>query len=160
MRFFTYLLLLALLGYGIWPYFTLFRLDGAINQEGTAELSDLVDLTAIRANYHTRINAGLDGLLPHADRNTTAGWIRDGLARMGDAALDQAISVNWVRDTLRSAVSRATGQTPPYLLSATSFAFFETHNRFLIRIGELDRSPTHVRLTLQGTSWRITDIID
>ena len=38
MRFMGYLLLLALIGYGLWPYYSLYRLDGAINQPDTRQL--------------------------------------------------------------------------------------------------------------------------
>jgi hypothetical protein len=159
MRLFGYLILFALLGYGIWPYFTVFRLDQSINQEGTAQLSTMVDLPAIRANYKSRVTAGVDGLFPPGDPDSVMGWIRQNVDRLGDSALDQAITLPWVRDTLGSAVTQATGQSPPYLLGGIDFAFFESYNRFLIRIGELGRSPTHVRMTLRGTDWKITDII-
>ncbi|NCA70200.1 MAG: DUF2939 domain-containing protein [Sphingobacteriia bacterium] len=159
MRFFGYLILFALIGYGIWPYFTVFRLDEAINQDSTTQLSIMVDLPTIRANYKARVNAGMDHLFPSDNPDDIVGWIRQNIARLGDSALDQAITLNWVRDTLRGAVTRATGQSPPYLIGGIDFAFFESHNRFLIRIGELGHSPTHVRLTRQGPDWRITDII-
>ncbi|MBK1645434.1 hypothetical protein CKO25_12420 [Thiocapsa imhoffii] len=159
MRLFGYLLLFMLLGYGIWPYFTVFRLDEAINQEGTAHLATMVDLTAIRANYKARVNAGIDGVFPDSSPDSVMGWIRQNVDRLGDSALDQAITLPWVRDTLRESVTKATGQSPPYLLAAIDFAFFESFNQFVIRIGELGHGPTHVRLQRQGTDWMITDLI-
>lgn len=160
MRLLKYLFLFALVAYGIWPYFTVFRLDEAINQQGTAQLDTMVDLTAIRANYKARVSAGVDGLFPSDDPNSVMGWIRQNVDRLGDSALEQAITLPWVRDTLRGAATRATGQSPPYLLGAIDFAFFESYDRFLIRVGELGRSPTHVRMRLEGTDWKIIDIID
>jgi hypothetical protein len=105
------------------------------------------------------VESGADRLLPAADPNSAMGWIRQNLERLGDSALDQAITLPWVRDTLREAVTQATHQTPPYLLAGIDFAFFESYDRFLIRIGDLGRGATHVRLSLQGTEWRVTDII-
>jgi hypothetical protein len=160
MRFFGYLFLFALLAFAIWPYFTVYRLDEAINQEGTAQLATLVDLPAIQANYKARVAANVDGLLPPTDPDSVMGWVRQNVERLGDSALQQAITLPWVRDTLRRAVTRATGQSPPYLIAAIDFAFFESYDRFLIRIGELDRAPVHVRMSLEGTDWRITDIIE
>ncbi|MCG6897025.1 MAG: DUF2939 domain-containing protein [Thiocapsa sp.] len=159
MRLFGYLVLFALIGYGVWPYFTVYRLDEAISQEGTAQLATMVDLPAIRANYKARVTAGVGGLFPSDDPDSVMSWLRQNVERLGDSALDQAVTLPWVRDTLRSAVTQATGQTPPYLIGGIDFAFFESYNRFLVRIGELGRAPTHVRLTLQGTDWKITDII-
>jgi len=159
MRFLGYLLLFALIAFGIWPYYYVFKLDDALGQEGTAELAALTDLQAIRANYKSRLEAGADALLPPADPNSVMGWIRQNVDRLGDSALDQAITVPWVRDTLRVATTRATGHTPPYLLAAIDFAFIESYNRFLIRIGDLGRGATHVRLSLEGSEWKITDVI-
>ena len=159
MRYLVYLLLFALVVFGVWPYYYVFKLDGALGQEDTTELATLVDLPAIRRNFKARVTAGADQLLPVTDPKSTMGWIRLNLERLGDSALDQAITVPWVRETLRQAVTEATHQSPPFLLSGIDFAFFESYNRFLIRIGDLGRNPTHVRLTLEGTEWKITDII-
>ena len=160
MRFVGYLAVFALIAFGVWPYYSVFRLDDALSKNSTAELGALVDLPAIRANYKARVATGANQILPPADPNSALGWIRQNLERLGDSALDQAITLEWVRDTLRDATVRATNQTPPYLLAGIDYAFFESYNRFLIRIGELGRGATHVRLSLQGTEWRVTDIIE
>ncbi len=159
MRYIGYLLLFALIAFGVWPYYTVFKLDSVLSQEDTTELAALVDLPAIRANYKARIGAGADQLLPSGDANSAMAWIRQNLERLGDSALDQAITLPWVQETLRKAVTDATNQTPPYLLAGIDFAFFESYNRFLIRIGELGQGATNVRLTLDGVDWKITDII-
>ncbi|WP_295586943.1 DUF2939 domain-containing protein [uncultured Lamprocystis sp.] len=159
MRYIGYLLLFALIAFGVWPYYYVFKLDSALSQEDTTELAVLVDLPAIRANYKARIGAGANQLLPSADPNSAMAWIRQNLERLGDSALDQAITLPWVQETLRQAVTDATNQTPPYLLGGIDFAFFESYNRFLIRIGELGQDPTNVRLSLEGFDWKITDII-
>lgn len=160
MRFVGYLAVFALIAFGVWPYYSVFRLDDALSKNSTAELGALVDLPAIRANYKARVATGANQILPPADPNSALGWIRQNLERLGDSALDQAITLEWVRDTLRDATVRATNQTPPYLLAGIDYAFFESYSRFLIRIGELGRGATHVRLSLQGTEWRVTDIIE
>lgn len=159
MRFLGYLLLFALIAFGIWPYYSVFKLDDALGKEDTAELAALTDLPAIRANYKGRLEAGSDALLPPGDPSSVMGWLRQNLDRLGSSALDQAITVPWVRETLREAITRTTNQSPPYLLAGIDFAFFESYDRFLIRIGELGKGATHVRLSLRGTEWKITDII-
>lgn len=159
MRYILYLFLLGLVAFGLWPYTTVFRLDGALGQSDADALAQFVDLPAIRANYKARITAGADQLLPPTDQNSTMAWIRQNLSRLGDAALDQAITLPWVYETLRQAITATTRQSPPSLLSGIDFAFFESYDRFLIRIGDLGRNPTHIRLTLEGKEWKITDII-
>ncbi|MCF1184713.1 hypothetical protein L0E83_14890, partial [Marichromatium gracile] len=103
--------------------------------------------------------AGVEGMLPAGEAGGVMHWLRQNVGELGDAALEQAITLPWARQTLREAVGRATSQTPPYLLAGIDYAFFESYDRFLVRIGELGKAPTHVRLELEGREWRITDII-
>jgi len=159
MRFIGYLILLAAIGYGLWPYYSVYRLDDAISLQDSSELAEMLDLQAIRDNYKQRLASGVEGVIPSENADSVVGWIRQNVARLGDAALEQAITVDWARKTLRDAVTQATGQSPPYLLAAVDFAFFESYNRFLIRIGKLGQGATHVRLSLIGKEWKITDII-
>ncbi len=161
MRFLIYLLLLLLILYGLWPYYSLYRLEAALLRPDDTELASLVDLPAIRANYQHRIAAGLNTLLPPASPQLqgSVGWIREGAERLGERALDQIITLAWVRETLRHTVTEITGQDPPYLLQAVDFAFFESPERFLVRLGLLGESATHLRLSRSGAGWRLTDII-
>ena len=159
MRLIGYLLLLALIGYGLWPYYDIYRLDAAINAQDAGSLGQMVDLDAIRAHYRKRVAAGIKGVLPAEDSSSVLSWIRQNMERLGDSALDQAITLDWVRETRRDAVTRPTGQSPPYLLAGIDFAFFESYDRFLIRIGELGAGETHVRLSLVDGRWKLTDIV-
>lgn len=161
MRLFGYLLLLLLIIYGLWPYYSLYRLEGALLRPDDTELAILVDLPAIRANYKHRIAAGINTLLGpiNPQAQGLAGWIRQGAEQLGERAIEGAITLGWVRETLRHAVSRITGQDPPYLLQAVEFAFFESPDRFLVRLGRLGENAVHLRLTRIGGGWRLTDII-
>lgn len=159
MRLFGYLIFFALIGYGLWPYYTVYRLDAAINQQDPGQLAAIVDLPAIRANYKQRVASGADALFPSGDSDGAMNWIRQNLDRLGDAALDQAVTLPWVQETLRDAVTQATGQSPPYLLAGIEFAFFESYHRFLIRIGKLGQGATHLRFSLRNGRWAMTDLI-
>ncbi|MTW22592.1 DUF2939 domain-containing protein [Allochromatium palmeri] len=159
MRFIGYLLLLLLIAYGLWPYYSLYRLDGAIVRPDTTELATLVDLPGIRANYKRRMASGVSGMLLAEDPQSVSGWIRQNIERLGDSALEQAITLDWVRETVRDSITQVTGQSPPYLIGAVDFAFFESYDRFLIRLGRLGENATHIRLSRIGTQWKITDII-
>jgi hypothetical protein len=159
MRFVGYLFLLALIAFGIWPYYQVFRLDQALGNNDTAALGELVDLSAVRRNYKERLQSGL-GVLPSvADGGDGLKWLTQNLQRLGDAALDQVITLQWVSDTIKSAAARATTKRPPYLIAAITFAFFESYDSFIIRLGELGKNATHIRMRLEHNSWRVTDII-
>jgi len=159
MKYLGYLLLLALIAFGIWPYYSVFRLDDALGRPEVGALQDLVDLPAIQANYKERLASGLDVLPKTAEPGDVMGWLQQNLQRLGDSALSQAITLEWVGDTLRQAASQATNQKPAYLIAGITFAFFESYDTFLIRIGELGRGATHVRMKLEGQTWRVTDVI-
>ncbi|QIK37912.1 DUF2939 domain-containing protein [Caldichromatium japonicum] len=162
MRLLGYVLLLLLIIYGLWPYYSLYRLDGALLRPDDTELAILVDLPAIRANYKARIAAGINTLLPPTTPQAqgVAGWIRQSAEQLGERALEQTITLDWVRQTLGEAVIRVTGQTSsPSLFDAVDFAFFESPDRFLVRLGRLGENATHLRLTRIGAGWRLTDII-
>jgi len=159
MRFIGYLALFALIAFGIWPYYSVFRLDDALGKPEVSALQDLVDLPAIQANYKQRLSGGMDLAPTPGQAGELMGWLQQNLQRLGDSALSQAITLEWVRDTLRQAAAQATNQKPPYLIAGVSFAFFESYDTFLVRIGELGRGATHIRMRLQGKVWRVTDII-
>ncbi len=190
-RFLGLLLLLAIVLYGIWPYYSILRINSALADAEAQALAPLVDLAAIQSHYKARIGSSVDGLLPNDSRYQTSGqsdrqgasdsqvqtglqldadkvigWLSDHLKQLGDAALDQAITLDWVRSTLLAASRRADGQPAPEggaqagtsFIGAVDFAFFESWDRFVIRLGRLGQSPTFVILTLDGTQWRISDI--
>jgi hypothetical protein len=159
MRLLGYLFLLVLLAFGAWPYYQVFRLDQALSDGDTGALAELVDLNAIRQNYRHRLEAGFGLLRPGAQTGEALQWLGQSLRRIGDAALEQTITLDWVRDTLRSATARATDKKPPYLIAAVTFAFFESYDSFIIRLGELGENATHIRMRLVDNRWRVTDII-
>ena len=160
LRILGYLVLLALLGYGMWPYYTVFRLDDAVRESEPKAIAPFVDLAAIQASYAVRLAPGLPVFEPRnapgADQVIV--WLTANLPRLGDAALDQAITLDWVRDALREAAERTTESRPALLIDAVDFAFFESWNRFVVRIGPLG-SETSVVLGLEWPQWRVVDLV-
>ncbi len=128
-----FLLILAVLAYVAWPYYTLWRLDQALTKNDLDELVKQFDLTAIR--HHL---------------------LQDGVKEGGAAALD-AIDASWVRERLLTAqVIEAAPPRP--VLGGFAFACFERPTRFLVRSGALGKNPVHLYLTLQGCQWRVTAV--
>jgi hypothetical protein len=159
MRILGYLALFALVGFAVWPYYHVFRLDDALGKDDMKALEQLVDLPAIRRNYKERLEGGLGLHTQPQDAGSALAWLQQNLQRMGDVALEQTITLEWTRDTLKEAAARATDRQPPYLMAAVTFAFFESYDSFIVRLGELGRNATHVRMRLEDKTWRITDII-
>ncbi len=159
-RLLGYLLVLAVLAYGLWPYYTVFRLDDAVRAAEPEGLAPFVDLAAIQANYAARLSASVPVFEPHGDPGPgqVLLWLQSNLQRLGDAALDQAITLQWVQDSLRQAAERVSESRPALFIDAIDFAFFESWNRFVIRLGPLG-SETHVVLGLEGKDWRVVDLV-
>jgi hypothetical protein len=63
-----------------------------------------------------------------------------------------------VRDALREAAERTTESRPALFIDGIDFAFFESWNRFVARIGPLG-SETHLVLGLEGRHWRVVDLV-
>jgi hypothetical protein len=154
------LILLALVGYGLWPYYTLFQLNRALNAGDAEALAPLVDLAEVRTHYKARISEQVGSFAPKGDSEAdkVLRWLTDNLKQLGDAALDQAITLEWVRGMLLDAIERATGPQGRTLITAVDFAFFESWDRFVVRLGSLGDAPTFVILTLADGEWRVTDI--
>jgi hypothetical protein len=155
------LLLLAVLGYGIYPYYTVYRIDVALSQSEAKALLPYLDLPAIRAGYKQRFGGAVDSFVPrgNSEADQALGWLADNLQRLGDTALDQVITLDWVRKQMQDAAARGTVQRPANFISGIDFAFFESWNRFVIRLGEIGQDETNVVLTLEGTEWKVTDVI-
>ncbi|WP_295880950.1 DUF2939 domain-containing protein [uncultured Thiohalocapsa sp.] len=160
LRLLGYLLILAVLGYGLWPYYTVFRVDDAVRDADPETLAPFVDLAAIQARYAKRIRTAVPAFEPRPDpgADQVVVWLKSNLPRLGDAALDQAITLEWVQSSLREAAQRTTESRPALFMDAIDFAFFEAWNRFVIRVGPLG-SETHVVLGLDGKDWRIVDLV-
>jgi len=159
MRILGYLVFFALVAFGVWPYYQIFRLDDALGKNDIPALEQIIDVPAIRHNYKERLEDGL-GLQPiPSDAGSALVWLQQNLQRLGDTALEQTITLEWSRDALKEAAARATDKQPPYFMAAVTFACFESYNSFIIRLGELGRNATHVRMRLKDKTWRVTDII-
>jgi hypothetical protein len=157
MRILGYLVLFGLVAFVAWPYYQVYRLDDALGKDDMRALGQLVDIPAIRRNYKERLEGGL-GLQP-PDAGSALAWLQQNLQRLGDAALEQTITLEWARNSLKEAAARTTESRPPYFMAAVSFAFFESYDSFIVRLGELGRNATHVRMRLRDKTWRVTDII-
>jgi hypothetical protein len=149
------IIVLAVLVYLAWPYYTLWHLDQALTDNDQSALARLLDLAAIRRQFHQLWEQKLEGVTePFA--NPVFRFLRDGVKEVGAAAFDN-IDANWVREAILAA--QHTEAAPRrLLLGGFAFAGFETPTRFLVRAGALGKYPVHLYLTLQGWQWRVTAV--
>ncbi len=152
----------TLLGAFAWPYVTLYRLHRAVEQGDRHALAALVDMEAVRNAMKERLVARADRTLGPGE-GPILGWIREGVRQVGGRAVELAVDLEWVEETLRTR-SYPSGQAPG-LLDDVGYAAFEDWDRFRVRLdshpGEGERpSSLHLILTLEDGQWRVTDIFE
>lgn len=151
-------LLLLFLAYIAWPYVTILRLDRALTNNDPVTLEHLVNLDAVQQEFKNRMHQGLQGAVGQ-ESNPMLEFLRGGISQLGGSAIEQLVTVDWVRERLLSKSDRGTASAPS-LLDPISFAFFESFDRFLIRIGQLGENPVHARMRLQDWEWRIVAVYE
>ena len=156
MRYLMLPVLVFALVFGSWPYVDLLRLDRALTQHDYATLSGLLDLDAIRAE-RKRVMA-----LQIVDTHNPVTHALHQLATVlpgNDTEAEDAVTLDWVRKTLRPVPERP-NEDYPSILQYTTFAFFEDFRHFIVRIHDLGEHPIHIRWTLRDWVWRVTAIYD
>ncbi len=146
MRYFSFLIFLAIMAYLVWPYVHLYQLNDAVNNNDKVAVENLVDFAEVnkvhKENLKWKSEQMAGGFLPGMPD-----MLKKGAEMMaGDIDADEMLK----------RLQAIEGE--PW--AATSFAFFESPTRFTIRLGELGRDPIHVQMTLQDWYWRITAIYD
>ncbi len=151
MRWITRLLVLAIIGYLALPYYSLYRLDHALVANDTVQLNRYIDLDQVRSGLKRglRVEGGgqQEGMASRIFRETANS--------MSAFTVDRVVTMDWVRQQLsgtggeRGAVS---------LYESLDHAFFESPNRFLVRLGELGENPLHFMMRREGLVWRVTEL--
>lgn len=157
MRILYTLLFLVLTAFVAWPYVDLFRLDRALMENNQEVLEAIVDLDAVRKAHKASLERQVNQTVGQG--NAVSDILRRGAKWLGENAVNTVIDLNWVREALRW---RRDGPPDAYpsIISETSFAFFESPSRFLVRIGDLGQHPIHVRMALEDWHWRVVGIYD
>jgi hypothetical protein len=155
-RVFGFLLAFVIISFGVWPYYNIYRLDTALGEADAQALAQFVDLPAIRLQYREEFGSTLKEAVPrpNADGEPLMAWVAESLTNLGDRALEQVVTLEFVRTLLRDAAARGTDKRPAYFMAGINRAFFQSWNRFEIQLG----GDTQIEMTLEGIDWRITRI--
>jgi hypothetical protein len=158
MKFVYSLLFAALLAFLAWPYFRIYQIDDVLGRADPQEMAPFVDLAAVRAGVVQQLDARMKSTTGQAAQGSVLDWLQGNLRKLGSNAANEMIDLQWVREALQRATREAIAEPPYYLMKGIDYAFFDGFDSFLIRLGPLDRNPTHVRMHLRGGNWRITGI--
>ena len=143
--------------------------DPRVDLDGLQAVVECVLPGEVRLAAETVWRGGLSGTwlqvtTPESGTTPHRG-LRDLLELLGTAGLSErarsraAAMAGTTGIAAVEAAARATDQRPPYFMAAVTFACFESYDSFIIRLRELGRNATHVRMRLEDKSWRVTDII-
>ena len=158
-RIFFFSLILALLVYAAYPYFSLWRLDRALIRNDAAVEAELIDLAAIQTQVRDSVKKETDRMIGKGDDDVTR-FFREGAKTLTRRAVTRLVDRNWVRTRLRRDGQPGDYKPFPSLLDHVSHAFFEGWDRFGVRLGELGDDPIHVQWRFEDWRWRVTAVYD
>ena len=143
---------LAVLGFLAWPDVSLWRLSVAVTDPDSSALAPLVDLEAVRGEIRRKLNKTASSSIGKVS-DPFIQWLDRGLQRLGSGALDQLVTLAWVRERLGA-------NSPPRqgFLGQVSYAFFDSPGGFAVRIGGPGQAPVHLRLGLEGYKWMLVAV--
>ena len=162
-RYFLYLLIIAAIA---WPFTAIYRLGNALASNDIQMMDKLIDIEKVRERYKVIVDQqasnikGLKSLAPqNTELSTLTQFVGDSLQGINNLAVGQVVTIGWIREQMRPETANDDNHYPSLLFN-TSFAFYESPNRFLVRMGELGESPLHYYLQLDTElwEWRVTAI--
>lgn len=143
-------LILAGLVYLAWPYLALWELSRAVADPNPEAVAERVDIEAVRGEIRKKLNKDSRSAIGKLSDPFIL-WLERGIRRLGTGALDDLVTLDWVRE-------RLTANSPPGqgFLPQVSYAFFDSPGGFEVRLGTPGQAPVHFRMALQGFRWRVT----
>ena len=157
MRYIGFLIVFTLIALLAWPYIYVYRLDQALAANDVVAMNRLVDLEAVRAQIKKDFSKEVSNTVGD-DGGRVMRWLKEGLKLVSDTAIDANIDMPWVINTLNTRPGDPPAPRPSFM-GDISYAFFESYDEFLIRLGELGANPMHVQLELQeDNTWRVVAI--
>ncbi|WP_172452623.1 DUF2939 domain-containing protein [Chromatium okenii] len=143
------LALLLALGYGSWPYVTLWQLNQALLHNEQVTLTALIDVDAVRDAIRRRLNK--DETSPIAEiSDNFINWLGAGIRYHGVAVLEKLITREWIREQLQARMTTEGGFLPA--LTASSFVNWRT---FQVQIVSEKMPPLILGLQLDTHGWRV-----
>ncbi|WP_306438054.1 DUF2939 domain-containing protein [Candidatus Venteria ishoeyi] len=155
-----FLFLLAFTAAMVWPFSSIYRIGDALAANDVQTLNKLVDINSIRVRYKAMVDKQAVALknmaAPQSEMGTFTRFLGNSVQGLNNMAVDRVVTIDWVREQLRPP-SNDENYYPSLLLN-TSFGFYESPVKFLVRMGELGESPVHYYMQLQDWEWRVTAI--
>jgi hypothetical protein len=154
----TGVVLLALF-YAAYPYWTLYRLDEALETHDTLRLDAMIDWPSVRRNLRDDVVAAATArLLPN---NGDAGrrYGADLFTAWGTTLIDAATRGLLTSDALATLYDERRRAGAPSLLHAIRFAFFRSPTSFDVDVETRRDERLRFEMTLESGAWRVTRLV-
>jgi hypothetical protein len=136
--------------YLAWPYVDLWGLSQAVADPDPAALASRIDLKAVRSEIRQKLNKDSPSAIGRFS-DSFIQWLDHGIQRLGTGALDELVTLDWVRERLSDGAAPGQGFLPRVV-----YAFFDSPRGFAVSLSTGRQAPVHFRMTLQGSQWRVT----
>jgi hypothetical protein len=140
--------------YLAWPYVTLWRLDTAARSADPRDLAVLVDMNAVRGELKRKLNKDADSSIERLS-DPFIHWLEDGIRAKGSQAVDELVTLHWVRERLLEHAEPDAGEG---FMGQVAGAYLDGPTSFRLSIGSDGDLPVHVRMRLDGLSWRVSAV--
>jgi len=152
-------LLLALF-YVAYPYWTLYRLDRALEAHDTTSLDAIIDWPSVRRNLRDDMVAAATAKLLPSDTGANRRSGGDLLTAWGAALIDSATRGLLTSEALATLYDQRRRAGEPSLLHAIRFAFFGAPTSFDVEvITRRDDARARFEMTLEGGAWRVSRLV-
>jgi hypothetical protein len=145
-------LIVACLVYLAWPYAALWDLSRAVAAADPQALAARIDVAAVRDEIRKKLNKDAPSTIGKLSDPFIL-WLERGIRRLGTGALDELVTLDWVRERLSADAPAGQG-----LLRQVSYAFFDSPAGFRVRLGAPGQAQVHFRMALEGLQWRVTAV--
>lgn len=149
-------IVLFALFYAAYPYWTLYRLDQALETHDTPRLDAMIDWPSLRRNLRDdMVSAGTARLLPN-DTDEAHRFGADLLTAWGTTLIDAATRGLLTSDTLATLYDQRRRAGASSLLNAIRFAFFRSATRFDVEVETGREDRLRFEMILESGAWRVT----
>jgi hypothetical protein len=136
--------------YLAWPYLDLWGLSRAVADPDPAALASRIDLAAVRSEIRQKLNKDSRSDIGQFS-DPFIQWLDHGIQRLGTRALDELVTLDWVRERLSDGARPGEGFLP-----RVAHAFFDSPRGFAVSLSTPGQAQVHFRMTLQGVRWQVT----
>jgi DUF2939 family protein len=152
------IVLLALF-YAAYPYWTLYRLDQALETHDTQRLEAMIDWPSLRRNFRDDVLAAATARLLPNDADAAHRFGADLVTAWGTTLIDAAARGLLTSETLATLYDERRRAGASSLLHAIRFAFFRSPTSFDVDVETGRDDRLRFEMTLESGAWRVTRLV-